>query len=154
MRGYLPARGLVVSLAVTQVDSPAFPIMVSASVSTVAEDRRFGREAQVRHAGFDDKAVAVAVAAELIDLDHGVARSGTGYEALAAAWNRYRVTDWFDEVYPGETPETVNDPHRLWERPVPDFDPQPKLQTISAAVLWASGDSGLDRFASVRLPLI
>lgn len=50
----------VVSLAATQVDSPAFLIMESASVSTVAEDRRFGREAQVRHAGFDDKAVAKA----------------------------------------------------------------------------------------------
>ena len=141
----------VVSLAATQVDSPAFLIMVSASVSTVAEDRRFGREAQVRQAGFDDKAVAEA--AELIDLDHWVTRSGTGYEALEAAWNRYRDADWFDEVYADEAPETVNDPHRLWVRTVLDFDLQTKLQIISAPVLWVFGDPDLDRFAPVRLSI-
>ena len=141
----------VVSLAATQADSPAFLIMVSASVSTVAEDRKFGREAQVRHAGFDDKAVAEA--AELIDLDHWVTRSGTGFEALEAAWNRYRDADWFDEVYAGEAPEAVSDPHRLWERTVLDFDPQPKLQSISAPVLWVFGDPDLDRFAPVRLSI-
>lgn len=141
----------VVALAATRVDSPAFLIMVSASVSTVAEDRIFGRQAQVRHAGFDDKAVAQAT--ELIHLDHRVTRTGTGYEALEAAWNRYRGADWFHEVYAGDAPEAVSDPHRLWERTVLDFDPQPKLQVISAPVLWVFGDPNLDRFAPVGLSI-
>lgn len=80
-------------------------------------------------------------------------RSGTGYEALEAAWNRYRDATWFDEVYAGEAPEPVNDPHHLWERTVLDFDPHPKLQIISAPVLWVFGGPDLDRFAPVRLSI-
>jgi pimeloyl-ACP methyl ester carboxylesterase len=47
----------------------------------------------------------------------------------------------------------ANDPHRLWERKVLDFDPQPLLGTIRSPVLWVFGDPALDRFSPVNLSL-
>ena len=69
--------GWVVSLAATKVEAPAFITMVSPSVSTVAEDRVFQRAASVRHK-FGN--TAAAEASDLIQQDHLVTRTGTGYE--------------------------------------------------------------------------
>ena len=141
----------VVSLAANRVETPAFLLMASASVSTVAEDRIFGREAQVRHAGFGEDAVKQAI--EVITLDHQVTRTGQEYEKLLAAWQQYRGAAWFGTVYQQAAPLPVNDTHREWERKILDFDPQPYLKTIKSPVLWIFGDPALDRFSPVRLSL-
>ena len=144
--------GWVVSLAANRVDMPAFVVMVSASVSTVAEDRLYGREAEIRHAGFGSDAVGQGI--ELMRLDHQVTRSGQGYEQLLAAADRYHVAEWFRAINPGlETPLPADAPHRIWERKVLDFDPQPLLGTLTSPVLWVFGDPALDRFSPVRLSL-
>ena len=142
----------VVSLAANRVDPPAFLVMVSASVSTIADDRMYGREAQIRYAGFGSEAVARGL--ELMRLDHQVTRSGTGYEELRATAAAHHGADWYRAINPDiEMPLPANDPHRLWERKVLDFDPQPFLGTIKSPVLWVFGDPALDRFSPVNLSL-
>jgi pimeloyl-ACP methyl ester carboxylesterase len=143
--------GWVVALAASRLNTPAFLIMASASLSTVAEDRIYGREAQIRHAGYGEDAVDHAK--NLIALDHQVTRSGEGYVQLMAAWNHYSKEAWFGEVYQDTVPLPVNDLHREWERKVLDFDPQPLLLEIKSPVLWIFGDPALDRFSPVKLSI-
>ena len=143
--------GWVVALAANQVEKPAFLVMASASLSSVAEDRIFGREAQVRHAGYGEKAVDQAT--ELMRLDHQVTRSGESFEEFLAAWNRYCKEPWFSAVYQNNSPMPVNDPYRDWERKVLDFNPQPLLAKIQSPVLWIFGDPALDRFSPVKLSI-
>lgn len=145
--------GWVVALAACRVESPSFLIMVSASLSSVAEDRLYGREAQIRHAGYGEDAVDQA--RKLMILDHQVTRSGEGYEQLMLAWNSYSKADWFKEVYRQSTsPAPPDDLHREWERKVLDFDPQPLLLKIKSPVLWIFGDPKMDRFSPVNLSVL
>ncbi len=141
--------GWVVALAANSVSTPAFLIMVSASVSTVAEDRIYGRAAQVRQAGFSENSVAAAV--ELIRADHDVTRSGKGYEEFLARWQRCSNADWFRTVYGNDNPLPLNDRQRAWERTVLDFDPVPLLNRLNVPTLWVFGDPRLDRFCPVEL---
>lgn len=143
--------GWVVSLAANQVDSPAFIAMVSASVSTVAEDRIFERKARVRHAGFDD--FAVSEASQLIKADQEVTRTASGYENYARLWNSLRNSVWFEDVYGDQAPEPVDSSSRHWEKTILDFDPQPLLRQIDSPTLWLFGDPSLDRSAPVSLSL-
>ncbi len=144
--------GWVVSLSAKSIDSPGFIVMVSASVSTIAEDRMYGREAQIRYAGFGPDAVAQGL--ELMILDHQVTRTGTGYDELREAAAGYQGADWYRAINPDlETPLPADAPYRLWERTILDFDPQPLLDTITSPVLWVFGDPDLDRFSPVNLSL-
>lgn len=143
--------GWVVSLAANQVETPNFIIMVSASVSTVAEDRVFGREAQVRYADFGEIAAQESVV--LIQLDHNVTRTGTGYEDYLQFWNSHRNRAWFKEVYGDEMPKPRDSNARQWERSILDFDLLPLLERIDTPVLWIFGDPKFDRFSPVALSL-
>ncbi len=143
--------GWVVSLAADQVEAPDFIVMASVSVSTVAEDRLFGREAQVRHAGFEEAAAGEAL--RLLRADHGVTRTNSGYREFIEIWNEYDDRAWFEEVYAGADPEPLNSDHRQWERTILDFDPQPLLNLIGAPVLWVFADPRLDRFSPVALSM-
>ena len=141
--------GWVVALAAHRVQRPAFMIMASASLSTVAEDRLHGRMAQVRHAGFDARAARDAVA--LLRLDHAVTRTGRGYDELVRALAAHAHVPWYREVYGSAPPIPPAHPARRWERTVLDFDPQPLLAAQRAPVLWIFGDPALDRFSPVAL---
>lgn len=143
--------GWVVSLAANQVDSPAFITMVSASVSTVAEDRVFQREARVRSAGFDEESVSQA--SQLIQADHQVTRTSSGYENYAELWDSLKERDWFAEVYGDQVPVPVDSSSRQWEKTILDFDPEPLLKQIGSPILWLFGDPLLDRSAPVSLSL-
>lgn len=143
--------GWVVSLGANQVEMPAFAIMASASVSTVAEDRVFGREAQVRHAGFDE--AAVSEASELIQADHAVTQTSLDYESFVLLWNSYEHRAWFKEVYADAVPEPLDSAYRQWERTILDFDPLPLLRRLDIPVLWIFGDPELDRFSPVSLSM-
>jgi len=139
----------VTSRAANLVESPAFLVMASASVSTIGEDRLWGREAQMRHLGAGDEAIAQGV--ELLTLDHRVTRTGEGYEELLSAWKRCREERWFADICPERDPLPKDSPHRMWERTVLDFDPRPELRLINAPVLWIFGDPTLDRFSPVQM---
>jgi len=141
--------GWVVSLAATQVESPAFITMVSASVSTVAEDRVFQRQTRVRYLASEETAVSEAT--ELILADHVVTRTGSGFEHYAELWDTFKNRAWFDEVYRDEALESVDSSSRQWEKTVLDFDPQPLLRKIDSPVLWLFGDPTLDRSVPVLL---
>ncbi len=147
----LSQGGWVVSLAANRVKSPAFLIMASASLSSIAEDRIYGQEAQIRHAGFGEDAIKKGI--ELMKLDHQVTRTGKGYENLLGAFDRYREAAWFHNIYPDPHPLPADDAHREWERKILDFDAQPYLRNMKTPVLWIFGDPELDRFSPVRLSI-
>lgn len=151
--GYLGVSqgGWVAALAAHQVDEPAFMVMISASLSTVAEDRIYGREALIRHLGLNT--AEVAEARELMARDHQVTRTGLGFPELQASWRQYASTDWFRAARLPENPQRLDDPHRVWERTVLDFDPRPMLDQIDSPILWIFGDQRLDRFSPVALSL-
>ena len=142
--------GWVVSLAATQVESPAFITMASPSVSTVAEDRVFQRSASVRHK-FGN--AAAKEASELIQADQLVTRAGSGYENYLRLWNAYKDRDWFNAVYGESEPAVPDSSARQWESTILDFDPQPYLRKIEAPVLWLFGDPSLDRSVPVELSI-
>lgn len=142
--------GWVVSLAATQVELPAFIMMVSPSVSTIAEDRVFQRGASVRHR-FDQ--AAAEEASELIQADHVVTRTGTGYDKYLELWNAYKDRAWFKDVYGNREPEPPGSSARRWENTILDFDPQPHLREVDAPMLWLFGDPPLDRSVPVELSI-
>ena len=142
--------GWVVSLAATHVESPAFVMMVSPSVLTVAQDRVFQRAASVLHR-FDQ--AAAEEASELIQADHIVTRTGTGYENYLRLWKEYQGRSWFSAVYGDSEPVPPGTGARRWEKTVLEFDPQPYLKKIDAPTLWLFGDPSLDRSVPVELSL-
>ncbi|MGL5849811.1 MAG: alpha/beta hydrolase [Phycicoccus sp.] len=147
--GFLGANqgAWVVSLAANRVEEPAFLVMASASVATVAEDRLDGRRAQLLHLGYSEAEAARAV--DLLRLDHQVTRTGQGHGRLVAAVDCARDAPWFEEIYPEGGVLPADDPHRRWERTVLDYDPRPQLATIESPVLWMFGE--LDRSSPVAL---
>lgn len=142
--------GWIVSLAATQVESPAFITMVSPSVSTIAEDRVFQRGASVRHR-FDH--TAGEEASNLIQADHIVTRNGAGYDNYLRLWNEYKDRSWFSAVYGDSEPVPPGAIARRWEKTILDFDPQPHLKKIDAPILWLFGDPPLDRSVPVELSI-
>jgi pimeloyl-ACP methyl ester carboxylesterase len=64
-----------------------------------------------------------------------------------------RGARWFRVAYPDGGPLAADDPHRLWERTVLDFDPRPRMAKLAAPTLWIYGDPALDRNAPVALSL-
>jgi hypothetical protein len=102
----------VVSLAAARSKAPSFLVMVSASVSSVAEDRLDGRRKMVRHLGFDASLASDAV--DLLRLDQDVSRTGLGYEQLSQKWKQLEAAPWFKEVYPEGGPRPVDAPERAW----------------------------------------
>lgn len=141
--------GWVVSLAANRVDAPEFIIMASASLSTVAEDRLSGVKSQVVHAGFGEAEANEAV--RLMKADQHVTRTGAGFDELLQLWQQSEQQAWFSSIEESRKLLEPNHPHRLWERTVLDFDPQPMLVQLDVPVLWIFGDPKLDRFSPVEL---
>ena len=125
-------------------------MMVSPSVLTVAQDRVFQRAASVLHR-FDQ--AAAEEASELIQADHIVTRTGTGYENYLRLWKEYQGRSWFSAVYGDSEPVPPGTGARRWEKTVLEFDPQPYLKKIDAPTLWLFGDPSLDRSVPVELSL-
>ena len=141
----------VTSEAANRVGRPAFLIMASGSVSTVAEDRLYGRRAEIGRLGFDARAADHAE--RLLRLDHEVTRSGKGFAELEQALAAARTEPWYAPLYGDRPPLAVDDAHRTWERTVLDFDPRPRLKRLDVPTLWIFGDPALDRFSPVSLSL-
>lgn len=138
----------VAPLAATRSDRVAFMVLLSASVSTVAEDRLFERAARLRSEGFEEDEIAEVTAMQLVDQQ--LTRSGEGFEDFARLWEQNHEKRWFRRVYLGDAPTPADDPWRLWYRRVLDFDPVPLLEELSIPALWLFGDPALDRFGPVE----
>ena len=142
--------GWVVPRAVeqsAQFGGPAFAILLSPSVSTIAEDRVFGRRARARHVGAGRSGAAEA--AVLQELDHALTRTGDGEAEYFRTWDRLSQRPWFDAVFEPRERRPADDPFRRWERTVLGVDPEPVLERLDLPILWVFGDARFDRFSPV-----
>jgi hypothetical protein len=142
--------GWVAPLAARRDPRTAFLILISASVSTVAEDRLFERRAR-RREGFTNAELAEVHEMQLVD--HAVTRIGTGFAAFEALWRRHKDKRWFRRVYLTDEPPAADHPYRLWERTILDFDPQPILSELTMPVGWVFGAARHDPLSPVEASL-
>jgi pimeloyl-ACP methyl ester carboxylesterase len=143
--------GWVAPMAATYFPSTAFLIIVSGSVSTVAEDNVFERSARLKKEGFDENEIEAVRQMHMLDLE--VSRTGNGFDAFAASWEDHKSSRWFKRVYLSETPMATDHQYRLWYRTVMDYDPRPFLEQLDIPLLFIYGDAALDRFCPVTLSL-
>lgn len=139
--------GWVAPLAATQSQA-SFLVLLSPSVTTVAEDRLFERAARLRSEGFTEEEVAEATAMQRVDQE--LTRHGANDEELAQLWDQNLKKRWFRRVYLGDEPEPAHGEWREWYRTVLDFDPVPLLQKAAIPTLCLFGDPALDRFGPVQ----
>ena len=138
----------VAPLAAVRAGHLAFMVQVSASVTTVAEDRLFERAARLRHEGFDDGGIEEARRMQIVDQE--VTRSGNRFDEFTALWNEHSDKRWFTRVYLSKQPAPPDHEWRRWYRTVIDYSPVPVLRETSVPAMWISGDPSLDRFAPVQ----
>jgi len=143
--------GWVAPLAALESQRVAFMVLLSASVTTVAEDRLFERAARLKIEGFSESEIHEVTDMQLVDQE--LTRSGQGFERFAELWNQNQEKRWFRRVYLGEEPTPADSQWRQWYRTVLDFDPMPILQQLTLPVLWLFGDPALDRFGPVQASL-
>jgi pimeloyl-ACP methyl ester carboxylesterase len=139
--------GWVAPLAAMTSDRVAFMVVLSASVSTVAEDRLFERAARLKSEGFTESEIREVT--EMQRVDQELSRSGQGFEQFAYLWDQHKEKRWFRRVYLGDEPAAADDEWRLWYRTVLDYDPVPLLEQLSIPMLWLFGDPAHDRFGPV-----
>ncbi|HSU29267.1 MAG TPA: alpha/beta hydrolase [Chitinophagaceae bacterium] len=143
--------GWVAPLAAALNNHISFMVIVSGSVSTIAEDNYFERDARLRSEGFTDEEVKEADAMHLVDME--LSRRGKNFDEFVAMWNKYKSAKWFKRVYVSEDPNPADSKYRQWYRTVLDVDPRPSLATLNIPILWLYGDATLDRFCPVELSL-
>jgi pimeloyl-ACP methyl ester carboxylesterase len=140
--------GWVAPLAAKRAKHVAFMVMVSASVTTTAEDNLFERDARLKGEGFTDAEIAEVHAMHLVDLE--VSRSGSRFDEFTKLWEDNKSKRWFPRVYTGNAPAGPQHDYRKWYRTVMDMDPVPVLRELSIPVLWLYGDPSIDRFCPVN----
>lgn len=143
--------GWIAPLAALKSGDVAFLVVVSASVSTVAEDRLFERGARLTREGFSEQDRDEVRRMQLVD--HEVTRSGRTWNEYARLWEENHQKGWFRRVYLGDEPTPQDDEYRLWYRTVLDYDPVALLERVDAPVYWIYGDAALDRYGPVELSL-
>jgi pimeloyl-ACP methyl ester carboxylesterase len=139
--------GWVAPLAATE-SNVAFMVLLSPSISTVAEDRLFERAARLKKEGFTDSEIQEVT--EMQRVDQELTRSGEGFDRFARLWDQNKDKRWFRRVYLGDEPAAAEDEWRRWYRTILDFDPVPLLEQLSIPVLCFFGDPDHDRFGPVR----
>jgi dienelactone hydrolase len=140
--------GWVAPLAATR-SNVAFMVLLSASISTVAEDRLFERAARLKTEGFTDTEIAEVTEMQIVDQE--LTRSGEGFDRFSQLWRENREKRWFRRVYLGDEPAPADDEWRLWYRTILDYDPLPLLEQLSLPMLCLFGDPAHDRFGPVQL---
>jgi len=138
----------VAPLAAVRTGHLAFMVQVSASVTTVAEDRLFERSARLRHEGFEEREIEEAHQMQIVDQE--VTRSGQQFDRFTALWEENAAKRWFPRVYESERPVPPDHEWRKWYRTIIDFNPVPVLKEISVPSIWIFGDPAHDRFAPVQ----
>jgi heat shock protein HslJ/pimeloyl-ACP methyl ester carboxylesterase len=138
----------IAPLAAVRAGHLAFMVQVSASVTTVAEDRLFERAARLRHEGFDDGEIEEARQMQIVDQE--VTRSGRRFEEFKSLWKENSGKRWFSRVFLSEEPLSPDHEWRQWFRNVIDYDPVPVLRETGVPAMWIFGDPALDRYAPVQ----
>jgi heat shock protein HslJ/pimeloyl-ACP methyl ester carboxylesterase len=138
----------VAPLAAVRAGHVAFMVQVSASVTTVADDRLFERSARLRQEGFDEEAIEQARQMQIVDQE--VTRSGRQFDRFKELWDEHSSKPWFRRVYLSEKPVPPDHEWRKWYRTVIDFNPVPVLRELSVPAMWIFGDPARDRFAPVQ----
>ena len=141
--------GWVTPLAAVKSRGVAFIVAISASVSTVAEDRLFERAARLEKEGFSEAEIEAVTAMQRVDQE--VTRSGKPFDEFARLWEQNKDKRWFRRVYLGDAPAPADNDWRLWYRTILDYDPVPLLEQLSMPMLWLFGDPQYDRFGPVQL---
>lgn len=140
--------GWVAPLAATKSNHVAFMVLLSASVSSVAEDRLFERAARLRTEGFTESEILEVTEMQLVDQE--LTRSGQGFDDFASLWDEHKDKRWFRRVYLGEEPTAADDEWRLWYRTILDFDSVPLFEQLSIPALCLFGDPAHDRYGPVQ----
>jgi pimeloyl-ACP methyl ester carboxylesterase len=140
--------GWVAPLAASKSKQVAFMVLLSASVTTVAEDRLFERAARLKTEGFNEAEIREVT--EMQRVDQELTRSGQGFDEFSKLWDQHKEKRWFRRVYLGDEPAGADDEWRQWYRTVLDFDPVPILEQLSIPMLWLFGDPAHDRFGPVQ----
>ncbi len=142
--------GWVAPIATKKSNRISFMVIISGSVSTVAEDRIFERSERLKREGFSETDRSEAT--QMQQLDHEVTRDHRRFSEFKTMWNDYETRDWFPRVYPSkfflQSPE--KNAYRQWFRTVIDFDPLPLIESVQVPILWLFGDPELDRFGPVQ----
>lgn len=142
--------GWVAPLAASRSKDISFMVVISASVSTVAEDRLFERAARLKKEGFSNDEVSEAT--EMQMLDQAVTRDHSNHTEFKELWEKNKNKRWFPRVYISDyfLNDPTTNPYRNWYKQVIDFDPLPLLNKIDIPILWLFGDPVLDRFGPVQ----
>ena len=139
--------GWVAPLAATLTDFASFMVLMSASVTTIGEDRQFERGARLATEGFSPDEIAES--REMQALYQEFIRTGQGFEKFENAWQEHADKRWFSRVYQDESFLNPNHRYHLWYRTVQEYDPLPYLGDLYIPVLWLFGDPEHDRLAPV-----
>lgn len=148
----LSQGGWVAPLAATLTDTVSFMVLLSPSVTTIAEDRVFERAARLRAEGFS--AAEVAEVREMQLLDQHLTRTGKNFADFQSMWHDNASKRWFRRVYLTDALLDPASEYRSWYRTVLDFDPRPYLSALSIPVLWLFGDPELDHLTPVAASII
>lgn len=140
--------GWVAPLAAVR-SSVAFMVLLSPSISTVAEDRVFERAARLRTEGFAEPEIREVTEMQYVDQE--LTRSGQGFDRFSQLWDQHKEKRWFRRVYLGEAPTAPEDDWRQWYRTILDFDPMPLFEQISIPMLCLFGDPAHDQFGPVQM---
>lgn len=140
--------GWVAPISARRAPNVSFIVMVSASVTTVAEDNLFERDARLRREGFGEDEIAEVHAMHLVDL--AVSRSGERFDEFSRLWDQNKSKRWLPRVYLGAAPSGPQSSYRSWYRTVMDVDPVPILRDLPMPILWLFGDPALDGLCPVE----
>ena len=144
--------GWVASIVAANSKDIAFMIVLSASVSTLAEDRLFERAARLKREGFSPKALAEAKEMQILEPKTTIADEAA--DEFTRLFEKNREKTWFSRVYPTGGPfSEFMIKYRKWYATIADFDPIPYLEKIEIPVLWIFGDPSLDRQGPVELSI-
>ncbi len=125
-----------------------FMILLSASVTTVSDDRLFERAERLKREGFTDGEIQQAKEMQLLDQEF--TRDSTKHNDFRQLWEKNKTKRWFRRVYLSDEPMGPDHKWRRWYQDILDFDPIPLLKEISIPTVFIFGDPNLDRFSPVK----
>jgi len=143
--------GWVAPHAATLTDRISFMVLLSPSVTTIAQDRIFERAARLCTEGFTTEEVAES--RRMQQLYHEVVRGRKDFDDFEAAWHENENKRWFRRVFASDALLNREHPYHTWFGSTLDYDPRPRVAALTIPVLWLFGDSRHDRLAPVTRSL-
>lgn len=125
-----------------------FIILLSASVSTMADDRLFECAERLKREGFTDAEIQQVKEIQLLDQEF--TGDSTKYHDFKQLWDKNKTKRWFRRVYLSNEPMGPDHKWRKWYQDILDFHPPPLLKEVSIPTIFIFGDPNLDRFSPVN----